>query len=361
MNEKTLRHLVLAVCAGLLMLAIPAVTQARTQAQDQTNELEEWQRAELQTLVEVVRAAVQGQLVPTEDPFEMRTAFLKATDGNTYVPFTLTIDPEKVSASGVAMYLFVAEHQMAAAPATEPPTALYEDAYFVDVSAEEGSNGSIHISRAFTVPGGVYDVFLALSDSAGQATARRPRASSRGPAEQGEPEVATVMILKTEITVPDLWTPELRTSTVLLAEVVEPLDQPLTPEQQLASPYTLGTTRIVPKWDQEFAKNGELSLVFLVYNPRLTSDRKPDVTIEYNFHVMANGTEEFFNKTNPQQFSAQTLPPGFDMALGHQIVAGQSVPLSLFPPGNYRLEIKVTDNISGASVTNNVNFTVLEA
>jgi hypothetical protein len=34
------------------------------------------------------------------------------------------------------------------------------------------------------------------------------------------------------------------------------------------------------------------------------------------------------------------------------------VPLASFPTGDYRLEIKVTDKISGKAFTQNVNFTV---
>ena len=92
----------------------------------------------------------------------------------------------------------------------------------------------------------------------------------------------------------------------------------------------------------------------------MTSDQKPNLTIEYNFHVQGEDGEEFFNKTNPQEFNGQTLPPGFDMSLGHQIVAGQSVPLATFPAGDYRLEIMVTDNESGSSLTNDVNFSISE-
>ena len=84
------------------------------------------------------------------------------------------------------------------------------------------------------------------------------------------------------------------------------------------------------------------------------------MTIEYNFHQQTADGEEFFNKTNPQQFNDQTLPPGFDLTLGHQIVAGQSVPLSLFPAGDYRLEIKVTDNARSSEVIQNLTFTVRE-
>ena len=116
--------------------------------------------------------------------------------------------------------------------------------------------------------------------------------------------------------------------------------------------------RITPVSDSTFAEDEDLSLIFLVYNPMLQADGKPDVTVEYNFHQQTADGEEFFNRTNPQNFNAQTLPPTFDFAAGHQLVAGQTVPLSLFPEGEYRLEIKVTDDTAGVSVTQDVMFTV---
>jgi hypothetical protein len=101
--------------------------------------------------------------------------------------------------------------------------------------------------------------------------------------------------------------------------------------------------------------------VFLIYTPVLGEDKKPDISVEYSFFqkLASEATgEKFFNKTNPQVFSAKTLPPQFDTAAGHQLVAGQSLPLGSFPEGEYRLEIKVNDKLSGKSVTHNVVFFV---
>jgi hypothetical protein len=96
----------------------------------------------------------------------------------------------------------------------------------------------------------------------------------------------------------------------------------------------------------------------IIYNPKTDSMNKPDVLVEYNFYAKAAGAEKFFNKTTPQNLNAQTLPPQFDVAAGHQLQAGQGVPLASFPEGDYRLEIKVTDKIANKSLTRDVNFTV---
>ena len=86
---------------------------------------------------------------------------------------------------------------------------------------------------------------------------------------------------------------------------------------------------------------------------------QPDVSVEYNFYQRLSGQpEKFFNKTNPQNLNAQTLPPNFDFAAGHQLQSGQAVPLASFPEGDYRLEIKVTDKIANKTLTREINFTV---
>jgi hypothetical protein len=56
--------------------------------------------------------------------------------------------------------------------------------------------------------------------------------------------------------------------------------------------------------------------------------------------------------------NAETLPPQFDLAAGHQLPGSLSVPLASFPEGDYRLEVKLTDKTSGKTVTREVLFNV---
>ena len=336
MNEIARRSAIMVACVAVAMLtALPAAAQ-----EPDESDFEDWQRNELRGLLEAINAAVAGQIVPDADPFEMVPDYLKGTDGNAYVPFTLTIDAAKVNTPTIAMYVHVAEapggstttagaagDSTVATLSPEPAQAVFEDAYFAEVTS--GGSDPIHISRAFAAPGGVYDVYVALRESAGGESDQLP--------------VAPIMMLRERLEVPDLWDGRLQTSSVIVPEVVEPLDVPLTPEEQILSPYSLGTTRIVPKLDRDFGKQDELSLIFLIYNPSVAGGSKPDLTVEYRFHQQTADGEEYFNKTNPQEFNARTLPPDFDVALGHQLAGGQTVPLALFPVGGYRLEIVLTD------------------
>ena len=349
MTQIHCRPLATAVCVTVAALVCAAPLAAREE--QQSRELSDWELAEIQSLVQVVDAARAGELDPVEDPFDLMPSFLKGTDGNTYVPFTLAVDPAKIDGSSVAVYLYIDEPAPAAAAEDddsddEEREAVFEDAYFVQLD-EPGADGTVRLNRAFSAPGSDYDVYVALRKSLGEDADDDAR---------GE---LPVMLLRRQVSVPNLWTEQLQTSTVLIAQAIEPLAAPLSPEEQIQYPYTLGTTRIVPKFDRSFGKQEDLNLLMLVYNPRLSSGM-PNVTIEYDFHTQTDAGEEFFNKTVPQDFNAQTLPGGFSVEAGHQIVAGQSVPLSLFPAGDYRLEITITDNEAGTDVTRDVNFTVRE-
>ena len=343
------RTSVLSLITTMIVCALTASVGRAAPSQD----LDEAQEHELMSLSTIIAAALRGEIIPTEDPFGWANDSLKAYDQQTFVPFTLSVDQAKISTSTVAMYLFVAQRSAgpaAAAPAAgatdaeaEPalPTAVFEDAYHVDLGAPT-ADGVYEISRAFSAPGGDYDVYVALSES--------------GVSDGTE---AKTMMLKQAVTVPVLWSDELATSSVMLLDRIESLSAPLPPDQHLANPYVLGgTTRLVPRLDRSYPDSKELSTFFLIYNVGVTSDGLPDVTVEFTFHTKQPDGDEFFNSSGTQTYNAQTLPTGFDIAAGHQLQGGQVVPLGSFPEADYRLEIKITDNTNGASLVRNVEFSV---
>ncbi len=304
----------------------------------------EAQELEIVSLATVVGAALRGEIVPTEEPFGWANDFLKSSEQTTFVPFTLSIDQARLTTAAVAMYMYVTPQAgRAGSGSAALPQAAFEDGYHVLLGAAT-DDGFHEIRRGFWVPAGEYDVYVALSES-----------------EVAEGATPATMMLRKALSVPDLWTDRLAASSVIIAERIESLNAPPAPEQLPANPYTLGTMRIVPKSAPEYLTSDEFSLVLLVYNAGVTAAGLPDVTVEYVFNVGGEAGEEFFNRTNPQMFNERTLPQGFDLIAGHQLVAGQAVPLSSFPPAEYRLEITVTDNTNGESLTRSVGFSVAES
>jgi len=341
--------------AVVIAIASTSVTSYAQQdpAEAPEPELDEAQEQELMSLAQIVAAALQGQIVPTDEPFGWANDFLKSDQQTTFVPFTLSIEQSTVSTPTVAMYVFVAppdapapdapapDAPVADADAAEPlPEPAFEDAYHVDLGAPT-ADGAYEIRRGFWVPAGDYDIYVALSES-------------------GVPDgtEAKTMMLKQVLSVPDLWSDQLATSSVIQAARIEPLAAPLAPDQVLANPYVMGLMRIVPKSTAEYGTSDELSLLFLIYNVGVTESGMPDVGVEYTFNTRGPGGDEYFNATTPQAFNNQTLPQNFDLLAGDQLVAGQAIPLSGFPPASYRLEIKITDNTNDASLVRNVDFSV---
>jgi hypothetical protein len=166
-------------------------------------------------------------------------------------------------------------------------------------------------------------------------------------------------VLKHELTVPSL-DGELTTSSVIIAEKVDELQAPIANDQQSEHPYTFGQMRIIPSVDARFPKSGELNVIFWIYGAGTDpTTKKPDVQVDYNFHQKLADGEKFFNRTEPTAMNAQTLPPEFDLAVGHQLPGSLAVPLASFPEGDYRLEVKVTDKTSGKTITRDVPFAVV--
>jgi len=346
MSNKS-RFFVFLTTALFTFLIFSAPLFAQDDEESAPAALEEWEREELLSLLNLVNEVQEGEQVPHDNPFVLTPTFVKGTDGNTHIPFTLTIDQEKIGESVVAVYMQVQDlnSQVEESDDDGEGEPAFEDAFFLEVS-KDGS--SIYLSRAFYVPGGEYEVLIGMRDS-------------KGPdAEEEELEAVIPLLFREQVSVPDLWNDELQTSSVIVTAVVEPQNGMLSREEQLLYPYSQGNLRIEPKHDLNFGKTEELSFMMLVYNPKASDGGVPDVTVQYNFHQRTDAGEEFFNKTNPQEFNKDTLPPGFSLEAGHQVVAGYSLPLNLFPPADYRLEIEITDNEGGSEVTQNLNFTVGE-
>jgi hypothetical protein len=318
------------------------------------------QKKEIQDVVRFVDGVATGQPAPNDLGLSwMREDFLKATGNKQYIPFTVTYDASKVSGPTVSLYWRVVAKDAPGTAAVAPPPDskdkdkkddkkpaaprfAYEDLNMITVATDK--TAPARVSRSFTVAGGTYDVYVVLKEATSQAkNAPAPKMS----------------LIKQTVTVPDFWNADLSTSSVIVAQRIEPLNAPLSPNEQAERPYALGMMEITPAFDMKFSKKAELSTFMLIYNPKTDAMNKPDVTVEYNFYQKPTGApEKFFNKTNPQALNATTLPPQFDMAQGHQLQTGQAVPLASFPDGDYRLEIKVTDKLANKTLTRDINFTV---
>lgn len=338
--------------ASLSVLSLPvAAQQNNAQNRREQERRSQAEQRDIQALVQLADAVAAGkQPAPTDIPVAwVGNHFVRGAEGATYIPFTLRIDPSAMPAPGAALYVRAVSKAAPAAPAPAPPqnqrgnqqAPMYpwDDIQFLTVPADG------QVSRAMMLKPGDYDVFIAVKERSPEQPQR-----NQPPAKTG--------LLRQSITVPDYTGPQLAISTPIIATTVEPLQTPLSAEEQRANPYTFGgALRVVPSRDMTFKTSGEFLMVFWVYGQPASG--KPDVQVEYNFHHKAAEGEKYFNKAQPQVFNASTLPPNFDFAAGHQLMSIFGVPLKSFPAGDYRVEFTIIDKRTGNKLTQNVTFTVV--
>lgn len=378
------------VIVGSLAVALAATT-VFAQAVPKKQKLNRKQREELPRLMRIVDSVVESDLPGGDAWLRWTGHFLRAPDGKTYVPFTLTIDEADTGFDSIGIYIRVAERAVieeglddakqddtsgAASgdlPISNPegqfgqrgaPTAgqnsavaasiaaslrqkgplklPFEDVHFLEPSRPE-ADGPWIVQRALAVAPGEYDLFIAVREF---TDGKR--------ADDTPPKTA---VLKQRLSVPDLSGEVFTTSSVVLAERVEALTARLSDSEQLEHPYALGTVEITPVQRSVFHPVDELSLVFFAYNMASVGGT-PDVTVQYRFYKVGI-QDQLIVAGQPQLFNGTTLPPGFDVdAIGRQLPINIAVPLKSFPAGPYRLEILVTDNLADVAVTRNVTFVV---
>ena len=347
----------LSVLCGTVLLA-----QKKDQKPDAAAaQQQQVQNQEIETVIHAADAAMAAPPATSDIPVQIQTDFLKAQAGRVWIPLTLTIDPAKVQAGPLTLYLRVTPKGMTAPapPAAEPanpkdkkktdknkdakaaapagPSYPYEDVAVMDLKPAPAGQ-PFRILRGIGVPAGSYDLYVVVHE-------RTPSGK--------------LGVTKQPLDVPNYSGPELMTSSIILAERVDQLAAPIPADQQSDHPYAFGQTEIVVSPEKKFKKSQELIVLFQIYNPNLTADKKFSLEATYTFYRQDAGAETRFNSTEPQVFSNDTMGPNFDPSgATSSIQAGQGIPLQSFPEGTYRLEIKITDKQSGKVLTQNTTFTV---
>ena len=318
--------------------------------------LEDAQRREGEALLRFADEAMTGHAV-SDFAIAWRNDFFKAQTG-TFVPFTVTIDRSGLTAANALMYVRAARRAAGTSQGRDVAVRYPFDVIFpVALNAPAGQ--PVRITRGFAVAPGDYDVYVALRERPAD-----PMNSDRR---------LKGAVLKQPLTVPDFWTGTLATSTVMLADRIDEVS-PVSGDDLLERPYVIGTNEIHPAPTTSFRRDRELIVVFLIYNPAVSTDKNFDIEVNYHLfrrdgaapaetasdaesHPPARAGERYVTRTPPQRFMPSVMGDGFNPAIG-PILAGQGILLSSFQEGEYRLGITVTDLASRQSLTRDVTFSV---
>jgi hypothetical protein len=202
-------------------------------------------------------------------------------------------------------------------------------------------DGTRIVSRAFTAGPGDYDLILAWADPSA------PKAA------------ANIQVVRKSLRLLAARTAGLETSSIILADSVGLRAAPYPPSEQASHPYSIGLMEITPARTTRYSRDGRLSVAFQVINAESSDTGMPDVNVAFRIVRVAGDRESAVASLVPQVYNASTLPPDFNLRLGHPLFSAVTAPLATLARGDYRLKIVVSDRVSGTSANAETDFTVV--
>ena len=258
-------------------------------------------------------------------PFDFKTDFIRVTEESVLTPITILLqnkdlafqEKEGIQQAMVHVYGKITGVNGRIAQVFEDtisqdiPTALYKQAL---------ENASIH-QRIVPLRPGLYKLDLVLKDI----------------------NSGNVGTINTRLAVPRYPDEKLSLSSLILADMIETV-----PSNQIASgSFILGSSKVRPNVREEFKRDRDLNLWFQVYNLKLDEGtHKPSATVETL--ISRNGQEVKRSVEQANELSSAAA----------QMTLEKSVPLKEFEPGEYTVQVKVTDNLTKEIIASSQKFAV---
>jgi GWxTD domain-containing protein len=279
--------------------------------------------------------AVNSKVILNPMPFDVRTDFVKVTSDTVLVPVTIQMrnrDITFVNKDGIqrgTVNIFARLTTL-----TGKVVQTFEDTVQVDVPAEllprTAENASVYW-KALPLRNGRYKLNVAVKDVNGD----RKGVWSRS------------------IVVPEFTEDKLATSSLVVADVMEPV-----PTKAIGTGmFVIGTTKIRPRVAAAdgkpalFKKDKDQKLNFWMQVYNLGVDEKthkPSATFEYNITNLATN-KSIIQKTETTDTMGN---------IGDQVTLQKSIVAANLQPGTYKIEIKVNDNISKQTIDPSAVFAV---
>ncbi|HEV7217883.1 MAG TPA: GWxTD domain-containing protein [Terriglobales bacterium] len=280
-------------------------------------------------LEEVVKTRIKYNLMP----FDVRADFVKITGDTVLVPITIQMknrDITFVNKDGVELGTVNIFGRVTTLAGRTAQT--FEDTVQVDVPAEllpkSAENSSVYW-KALPLRPGRYRFDIVVKDVNGD----RKGTWSKG------------------LVVPDFADDRLDTSTLIVADQMEPVAS----KNVGTGSFVIGSTKVRPRVAPSdgkpvsFKRNQKLNFWMQVYNLSLDDKtHKPSATIEYNVVDAATNKNVIHTVESTEHMGN----------IGDQMTLQKTLSASNLPPGIYRIQIKVNDNLSKQTVDPSATFSV---
>jgi GWxTD domain-containing protein len=275
-----------------------------------------------------LEAVVSSRLIRNQVNFDYRFDFLKVTDDTDLVPITVQIPnkqlsfQEKDGVQTAALNLF--------ARITSPSGRVvqtFEDTVnhaVPDALLQQSLKGFSIYQKAVPLRPGLYRLDLVIKDV----------------------NSGNVGAVNTRLAVPRYDDDQLASSTLIVADEM----QRVSAHDIGVGQFVLGDMKVRPKLDPVFTPDQHMGLFLQVYNLKVDEKtHKANASIEYR--VMKD-------KTPVLKFQQSSDKLGQH---GQELTLEDGLTLNALTPGNYRIEVAITDNISKQTITPSSSFTVKAA
>ncbi len=266
-------------------------------------------------------------------PFDVQVDFVKLTSDTVLVPITLQVPLKGLTFAnkdGVQRAVVNVYGQLTKLSGQIVQT--FEETLHRDIPAEllekEINNVSLYW-KALPMRPGLYRLDVVMKDVNGDKTG----------------------IFSRSYTVPDFGDEKLTSSTLILADQMEPV-----PAREVGTGnFVIGTNKVRPKVSSSdgkpasFTKKEKINFWLQVYNLGVDQKtNKPSATVQYQ--VVNTATNQ-----HVLDFTESTAQMG---NVGEQVTLGKSLQLSQLDPGIYQVTIKVNDQISKQTISPTAKFAV---
>ena len=277
-----------------------------------------------------LEAVVTQRLVRDQVKFDYRFDFLRITSDTVLVPITVQIPTRQLSfveKSGVdtaSMNLF-----MRITTLTGRIVNTFEDPLTTQVPAsllQQALTTSQIYQKAVPLSPGLYRLDVVVKDTTSQ----------------------NVGVLNTRLAVPRFQDDQLSSSSLILADDI----QRVSSKDIGLGQFVLGDVKVRPKLDAVFTPEQGMGVFLQVYNLKVDDKtHKPDASVE--FRVLKEKQADPVLKFD--------MPPNRLPEHGEELTLENRITLGSLPPGKYKLEVAVTDNLAKQTITPYADFTVKSA
>jgi len=308
---------------------LPKAMGGETANMNEFNRLEQYSKAFRPPAVKYkdLEALVTARIVRDQVHFSYRTDYLKVTNDTVLVPVTVQIPNNQLSfSSKEGVHSATLNIFGRVSTLTGRVVQTFEDPVsrdFPDSLFQKSVKLQSIYQKAVPLRPGLYRLDIVIKDV----------------------KSGNVGVINTRLQVPKYEDDQLEASSLIVADGNK-LEH--VPSKQIGTgQFVLGSTKVVPRMDGDFAANEKLGIYMQVYNLKPDEKtHKSNATFQY---TVKKGDQQIMQFKETSEQMKQT---------GEQVTLERLLPLATLTPGKYSLEVMATDILSNKTVSKKADFTV---